>query len=361
MPAGKPRTRIARLASRWRHDTETEWELKQCRKIISRFRPEIIHVFGTERSFGLLAGEVQAPLVVHIQGNVTVYARKWFSGLTPFDVLRFGNIRDFVHGVGPFHEYYQFLNVAAREREIFQRCRYFMGRTAWDRRITRILSPKSTYYHCDELLRPAFSRNTWCPHGRGNPILWSTVRNATYKGLETIVEVAGLLQVRAGMKVEWKVAGVTANDAVVRIIERKHRVRMSAKGIALLGAVDELDLLNGLLGADIYVHPSHIDNSPNAVCEAMMLGMPVVSTAAGGIPTIVQDGREGILVQDGDPYSMAGAIQELWSDQDLQEVLGRNARIRALERHDPEQIARRVLEIYVDILQKRTRGYHLPL
>ncbi len=155
---------------------------------------------------------------------------------------------------------------------------------------------------------------------------------------------------------EWKVAGVSSDDPLVRIVERRCGLRTSAAGVTLLGRLDENELIEGLLGADIYVHPAHIDNSPNGVCEAMMLGMPVVSTAVGGIPTIVQDDTEGMLVQDGDPYSMAGAIEEMWVDRELRERMGRSARVRAQERHSPEKVTRRVLEIYEDILSKSVRG-----
>lgn len=73
----------------------------------------------------------------------------------------------------------------------------------------------------------------------------------------------------------------------------------------------------------IFIHPSHIDNSPNGLCEAMLLGMPIIAIYAGGIPSLLVNRREGLLVQDGDPYAMAGAIIELLKDAGLAKGFGK--------------------------------------
>jgi glycosyltransferase involved in cell wall biosynthesis len=82
----------------------------------------------------------------------------------------------------------------------------------------------------------------------------------------------------------------------------------------------------------------------------MILGMPVVSTNVGGITSLITDKEEGLLVQEGEPYSMAGAIIELVNDYDFARLLGKNARKRSLMRHNPGVIGERLIEIYKTIL-----------
>jgi glycosyltransferase involved in cell wall biosynthesis len=82
----------------------------------------------------------------------------------------------------------------------------------------------------------------------------------------------------------------------------------------------------------------------------MLLGMPVIATFAGGIPSIVENKKEGLLVQDGDPYALAGAIIELKKDQKYANDLGNNARARARIRHDPQRIVSELLSIYSSII-----------
>jgi glycosyltransferase involved in cell wall biosynthesis len=106
-----------------------------------------------------------------------------------------------------------------------------------------------------------------------------------------------------------------------------------------------------MLNAHIYVMPSHIENSPNNLCEAMILGMPCIATFAGGTGSILQDGVDGILVQDGDPWAMAGAIIELINSPERLVFYAKNARTKALKRHDISNTVNQYLTIYTKILE----------
>jgi glycosyltransferase involved in cell wall biosynthesis len=84
----------------------------------------------------------------------------------------------------------------------------------------------------------------------------------------------------------------------------------------------------------------------------MLLGMPAVATYAGGVSSLLTDKKEGILVQDGDPYAMAGAIAELIRQRNYANSLGVNARDRAIARHDPGKIVNDVINIYSSVISK---------
>ena len=127
--------------------------------------------------------------------------------------------------------------------------------------------------------------------------------------------------------------------------------------LKFLGRLTESDLIEKLLEADIYVMPSHIENSPNNLCEAMILGMPCIASYAGGTGSLLRDGHEGILIQDGDPWAMAGAILELKEDFNKSVSFGKNARKRALERHNKDKIANELVAIYESILNSRTDSF----
>lgn len=81
--------------------------------------------------------------------------------------------------------------------------------------------------------------------------------------------------------------------------------------------------------ADIFLNTSHVDNMPVSVLEACALGLPVVSTAVGGVPALLQDGETGLLVPDDDPQAMAEAVLRLCSDSDLAGKLSANGRMLA--------------------------------
>ena len=83
----------------------------------------------------------------------------------------------------------------------------------------------------------------------------------------------------------------------------------------------------------------------------MMLGMPCIATYAGGTGSLLKDGEEGILIQDGDPWVMAGAIIELISDPEKAVNMGQKARERALLRHDKNKVVNDLLNIYSKVIE----------
>jgi glycosyltransferase involved in cell wall biosynthesis len=345
------KNKIKNLINRWSPSINDAENIEQYLEIIKQFKPDIIHIFGTESNFGLIVSKTSIPCIIHIQGNLTVINHKWFSGISKSDVIRYSKKWNLVKGYGLFHTYFVYQLEAEREKDIFQECKLFMGRTDWDRRITLALSPGSKYFHCDEILRKEFYLKQWHPNDSKDYIILTTIRNNIYKGLETIFDCKKILtESMKEINIIWKVVGINADDEITYLIEQKYKDKFHKIDIHLLGSLQVNELLTEMLGANLFIHPSHIDNSPNSVCEAMILGMPLIASAAGGIPSLFVDKKEGLLIQDGDPYALAGAIIELITDRKYAAFLGENARVRAIERHDPDRITKNVLNIYSTIL-----------
>jgi len=102
--------------------------------------------------------------------------------------------------------------------------------------------------------------------------------------------------------------------------------------------------------ADIFVLPSLSEGSPNVLLEAMMARTPVVATAVGGVPEIVQDGRSALLVKAADPVALADAIAKLLDDNSMARTFRENAHADVLARHSPEAYCSSLLGIYREML-----------
>lgn len=333
-----------------------EEELSIYLDIIKKVKPDLIHIHGTENSFGAIIGKTDIPVVVSIQGNITVCHHKFLSGFEMNFIRekewRFSRIYDF-----PFYRsfksnYLLFEKMKQREIKNLKNCKYILGRTNWDRRITMVLAPNSRYLHGDEVLRDVFYENQWTQPKNEKLTIHTTNGNSPYKGFETLCQALYLLN-KSGLNVEWRVAGIKANDLIVKITKSKLGKEFPNKGLDLLGALNEKALAEKLLEANLYVMPSHIENSPNNLCEAMILGMPCIATFAGGTGSLLNDGQEGILIQDGDPWAMAGAILELAQNPEKAIQMGEKARERALLRHDKERITNNLIETYRKILKSQ--------
>ena len=92
-------------------------------------------------------------------------------------------------------------------------------------------------------------------------------------------------------------------------------------GVEFVGRVPHEEMGEWFDRADILVNSSRIDNMPHCLIEAFAAGLPVVTTGAGGIPYIVEDGRNGLLVAIDDPEALANAVLGLLGDQDFAQAL----------------------------------------
>ena len=100
------------------------------------------------------------------------------------------------------------------------------------------------------------------------------------------------------------------------------------------------------LSANVFVLPSTIENSPNSLGEAMLLGVPCAASLVGGVSNLLADGKEGLVYQSTAPYMLAYYVNQVFAMGDQAETLGAAAREHALKTHDPEKNLRDLLDIY---------------
>lgn len=99
--------------------------------------------------------------------------------------------------------------------------------------------------------------------------------------------------------------------------------------VELPGGVPKKDVPRWLSKGDIFLNTTNVDNAPVSVLEAMACGLCVVSTNVGGIPYLLEDGRDALLVPPGDEKAMADAVRSILKDPKIATDLSRNGRIKA--------------------------------
>ncbi len=151
-------------------------------------------------------------------------------------------------------------------------------------------------------------------------VLVVTVANLrSEKGYDVLIDAAGLLAAR-GLPVRFAAAGQGVEQE-----ELTARCRRLALGdrFTFLGHRD--DALRLLTAADVFVLASHQEGLPVALMEAASVGAPIVATAVGGVPQMVTDGVNGLVVPPGNPALLADALQRMIDDPGLRERLGGQA------------------------------------
>lgn len=321
-------------------------------EVIHQYKPDIIHVFGNEWPYGLLSLHTDIPLVIHIQGSIIPYYNALYpAGYSNFSLVRaIGcNLRKQYHNFAWMLMMKTCLNMETR---IWSCVSHYMGRTEWDRALVNMLHPGAAYYHVEEALRPVFLKTTnrWRGFENTKLKLFTTGCSTFWKGIDMMLKTAHVLKM-ANVEFEWTVAG-QLSDLNKKIIENKEGLNFSDYNFNFLGFTQPDKLIEKLCESTLYVHTAYIENSPNSICEAQILGVPVVSTMVGGISTLVRDKMDGILVPANDPWQMANAIVELSNDKERMKMYSLNTRKFAIQRHSKDNILNELISCYQDITSR---------
>jgi glycosyltransferase involved in cell wall biosynthesis len=125
-----------------------------------------------------------------------------------------------------------------------------------------------------------------------------------------------------------------------------------ADAVRFTGRVDREEMADLLRRSAVAVNPSHVDNMPNSVLEALAAGVPVVSTDVGGVPYIVRDGQTALLVPARDERAMAAAIVRLLDDPRLAAALSAAGQVEA-ERYTWSRVAPQWAAVYREAVGHR--------
>ena len=312
---------------------------------LNDFHPDVVMVFGSEMPFGLVASLTKIPVVLHIQGVLTPYLNAY---LPPF--VSWKEYEQSALGLKSWlcrrTELYRWQASVSREREIFHRVKYYIGRTEWDRRVTQMLRPNAEYFYGGEVLRPVFYEEAVRTIPQQFTIV-TTISSPLYKGYDLVLKTASLLQGK-GVRFQWKCYGNIDPRTVEKIVGISHK----DVNVELCGVATAEQLRNSLLSATCYVHTSYIDNSPNSLCEAQILGVTSVATYVGGVPSLIQDGETGYLVPSNDPYQLSYVLENLFNHPERNFTIGKVAREVALKRHDKNRIVKDLLTTLHKIVVK---------
>lgn len=321
--------------------------------IVDECHPDLIHIHGTEECFGMICSHVgDIPVVFSLQGLINPYIGKFFSGLSYRQILAHESLALKLTMQGVRNQFIKFRHAGEREAVFLSGASHVIGRTVWDRNVARLFNPSVTYHVVNEPLRRPFYERKWYKEGF-SPVLRivSTISGGYYKGFETLLKSADLL-CRAGLEFEWSVIGLGEKDEIVRISEKVTHLGAHDVNVNLLGRKNAAQMAEILASSDVFCLVSHIENSPNSLCEAMLVGLPCVAADVGGTSSMLDHGREGLLVQDGDPYALAGAVMHLGTHFREAYEMAAAARLRAMGRHDYDNIRAELLGTYRDILSQ---------
>ncbi len=188
--------------------------------------------------------------------------------------------------------------------------------------------------------------------GAGRLVIAATSRLDPEKGHETLLEAMQMVLARCP-DARLVIAGRASVDPDGRHATLRHRIQETGLGEAVRLVGYRSDIPHVLAAADICVLPAAAEACGRVLIEAMAMAKPVVGTASGGTPEIVEDGVTGILVPPGNPTAMATALEALIRDPARARIMGVAGRDRAAAHFSIEAHARQTMRVYADVLAGR--------
>ncbi len=341
------------------HAYEPYW-----REVRDAVIPDVVHIHGTELSHGLAYIEACGAknVCVSIQGLTSVYYRYYLAGLSRWEILMSltpaslykGTI---LGGAKRFKERGLF------EREMLRRVEHIIGRTSWDKAHAWAINPDATYHYGGEILRSDFYEGATWNYANCKPHS-IFVSQAIYpiKGLHKLLEAMPLVlrhypdatvrvaKVDITRSKNWK-ERIKLSDYgnIIRKMIKKYHLQ---KNISFTGVLDGDGMRKEYLQCNVFVCPSSIENSPNSLAEAQILGVPIIASYEGGVMDMMK-GDEEHMYRFEETEILAHKIVQMFDrkgDVDTEAM-----RQEALRRHDPSIIAQDLIKIYDEIINIKER------
>lgn len=335
---------------------------KRFEEILADYKPDILHVFGTEFPHALACikayGQPEKTLV-SIQGLCGAIAEEYMADL-PVKVQRQVTLRDRIKEDSLKQQKKKFKKRGEHEKEALLLTGHIAGRTDFDREQTAKMNPSAAYHYLNETLRGIFYHDRWKRTACEPYSIFLSQGDYPLKGFHYLL--------RALPKVLEQFPDTHVYVAGANIIDVstfQDRLKLPAYGkylrklmrenklggrITMLGRLTAEEMKEQYLRCHLYVLPSALENSPNSLGEAMMLGMPCVAADVGGVHNLLMDGGDGLLYPAGDVEALADRIIEIFTKEAIVERFSDNARKHARVNHDADQNYYRLIHIYREML-----------
>ena len=332
---------------------------KYWKEIYDLEKPNVVHIHGTEfpHSLCFLKACGGEKVCISIQGLVSMISKKeiYYAGVDKFpitfrDIIRFDNV---------YQQRKKYEKRGFFENESLRLSNTVIGRTKWDKEYAYSINSKVNYVSCNESLRGIFYEKEWNIKNIERHSIFVSQASYPIKGFHKLLEAAVVLKEKY-LDLKIYVAGMP----IIKKSTLKDKIKLSGYGkllndlikkynlvdtVIFTGLLSEEKMCDRLLKSNVFVQCSSIENSPNSLGEAMLVGMPCVASNVGGTSDMLLDKKEGFLYSFGDLENLVKYIENIFSDDKLAVKIGCEARKHALVTHNVKSNVDQMLKIYEGI------------
>lgn len=334
---------------------------EDCARVLADFKPDLLHAEGSEMAYTRRLLEAwNGSRLLSLQGVINGYEPFELGALRPAAMLASLRPRPMLTALALLlNKRFRFDPRLRGEREVMAMASHIMGRTAWDRAQAWALNPAAHYHHCSRTLRQPFYTRRWQAAACDRHSIFAGNAASPRKGAHILLEALCLLRreypaarlVFAGEPPHARRSGIKRWVGYPAYLNGRIQQLGLGSHVEFTGLLDATAMAERMARSHVYAMASIIENSPNTLGEAMMLGMPCVSAYAGGTASMARDESEALLYRAEDPVTLAYQIKRLFDSEALCVRLGEAAHARAMQTHDPDANLQDLLAVYRAILR----------
>lgn len=340
---------------RYNKDYESYWS-----QISEEVDPDLVHIHGTEYTHGLAYLKACGcdNVVVSIQGMKSAYYNYYYQGISVWEVITKMTFRDLLKG-SIFKGKKRFKCTAKYEVELLSKVRHIIGRTSWDRARTWAINPYASYHFVNETLRDEFYEGfIWNYNNCTKHSIFVSQASYPIKGLHQLLKAMPII-LRHYPKTKIRVAGsdITISNGFSglkhftgygKIIKSLIKRLELENHIEFTGPLNAKGMRREYLSANVFISPSTIENSPNSLGEAQILGVPCISSYVGGAMDMMK-GNESNLFRFEEVEMLAYKVCEIFENKENQCVMVNDA----LHRHNREVNSNQLYSVYMQVIDKK--------
>lgn len=318
-------------------------------EVIDDFHPDAVVVFGTEFAQGLDMLRVCEKkglidnTVIFIQGLSTMIKR-YYSADLPDSVIKKKTISEVFSHMDISSQIEIFDKRSENEVKMLRLAKHVIGGTVWDRNVVNIINPSINYHYCPEILRDSFYKHAgkWSLEKCDKHSILSVQSNFyPLKGLHFLLE--GFCRVhtkypdaklyvtinrpRECKTIVQKVKSHTYENYIHKLMDKFDLW----ESVVFLGNLNEKELVEYYLKANVFICPSSIENHSQTVSEAKIIGVPTIASFVGGVVERISHGVDGFLYQYNAPYMIAEYVQRIFDNKELTESISNSAKSNAIQ------------------------------
>ena len=350
-----------------KYDNSIELYIKN---YLNEYKPDLVHIWGTEypHSYAIskICNQCNIKYVVSIQGLISDIAKHYCEGL-PFKIIHSYTLRDILRNDNIFKQKKAFERRGEFEILCIKNTQYVIGRTIYDYAGINEINSNIKYYFCNECLRDSFyEEKLWCLENVEKYSLFISQASYPIKGFHIFLEALTIVK-RKYKNVRVYVGGgtnpfastisdIVRQNSYNKYISQKIVNNNLTDNIIFLNNLNEQDMRNRMVQSHIFISPSLVENSPNSIGEAMILGTPVISSYVGGVSNMIEHNKSGLLYPPNQPNILAQYIIDIFENNSLANYISVNEKKKALEIYDIKKNTNSMRKIYKEIINSKIEG-----